>query len=216
MAEIQAARPETYSTDRVFLLPYSPSQPPFCSAEGELQDMLSYLYKRTKDDGLLDVLFTGMEPPSKDRFIHMLWPKPMVVAFLRKDDGAAPEAIGYGWLMEIEGDPGTRKANFGFTMFKQYWGTEEIRDAAKLSLRWWFEEMRCDVLFGPTLRRNLLAQHFAEEMGFRKVAEIPMFFCGSNGLETCVLVSMTKEEFRRAHGGEPNNIVEMPSAALGR
>lgn len=193
----KVALPESYSSERVFLLPFCPSQPPFNSADGELQDLLSYLYKRTKEDGLLEILFTGMEPPSKDRFIYMLYTKPLIVGFLKPHNGEVPQAIGFGWLMELEGEPGRRKANFGFSFFRQYWGSADVREATWMTLRWWFEEMGCDVLFGPTLKRNLLAQRFAQEMGFRKIAEIPMFFSGTNGLENCVLVSMTKDEFHQ-------------------
>jgi RimJ/RimL family protein N-acetyltransferase len=211
------AAPSSYTGEKVFLLPYSPSQPPFNTSASELQDLTSYLYKRTKDESLLQVLFTGMEQPSKDRFIHILYDKPLLVAFLKNTD--PPEPIGYGWLHSIEISPnGFKKASFAFCFFRSHWGGEEVREAGRLALRWWFTELGVTVLFGPTLRRNLLAQNFAREMGFRKVAEIPMFFCGDKELEDCVIVMMSKQEFWQLYGEQErraSKVVEIPTGTGG-
>ena len=197
-----------YIGERTILLPFSPSQEPFNTAESPMQDLLSVLYQRTKDDGLLELLFIGDRAPSKDKFIWMLYTKPVVVAFLKPTDGSTPQPIGFGWLLEVEERGGWRKANLAVVFFKKWWGTVELKEVSRLALRWWFVELGVNSLWGVTLTRNRMAQRFGVEMGMRHVATLPKFLLRDAGPEDAEMFYLEREEFLGQENTTQSQVVE--------
>ncbi len=198
--ETLKAKPGRYVGERVFLFPYSPAQAPFSTADGPVPELLGYLYDQTKRDGLLELLFAGEAQPSKNTFIVKLFGKAVVVAFKLPVNGETAIPVGYGWLENVEIVGERKKASCSFAMFKSFWGREEVTEAGEMTLHFWFNELGLDVLFGPMLKRNELAKRFAEELGFKTVAEIPQFFLSESGFEDCTLLMLSKADFTDRYG----------------
>lgn len=175
-----------YRTERVHLSPYS------SEAFDEL--FLPRLYLKTKEEGLLDLIFPGWHSKmTLPDFVDYLNARQQgfVVATLRPDY----PVVGYGWLNEIEGVNGARKASFGFCFFREYHRSEEIRDLARLALAYWFKEIDLNVLYGATLFSNRPAIKFSQEMGFHQIGLAPKFFVKGNRMDDAWIVVLEREDF---------------------
>lgn len=173
-----------YSTERVHLCPYDP--------EAFDEDFLVKLYRKTKDDGLMELVFPAMAS-TLNAFVSYLHARPMVIGCLKLPDYPV---VGFGWLNEAEGYDGARKASFGFTFFRQFWGKSEIGEISKLAIRWWFTECRIDVLYGATLSFNRAARLFAIRMGFTSVGNMPGFFIRDGEMLDAHLVCLRKSDWK--------------------
>lgn len=180
----------TYQDENVLLVPYVDGTP--CPYFNE--NFLFWLHSRCKADNLLDILFPGMPAMTVAKFVGYLSGRPIMVGFRKSD----LEVLGFGFLMEVEGKDGARKATVGFCFFRKWWGSSLIRDISRITLRWWFCEAKITILFGSTLWRNRLAWRFARGLGFESVGRVPMFFCKNGILEDMHFVYLTADRFLRS------------------
>lgn len=182
----------TYQSERVALFPYwdKPGSP-------YPEDFLAGLYLKCKKDGVLQLVFAGMEGIRLNHFIRHLSEKPLVVGFIRSEEGRfdATKPVGFGWLWGVEGEGREKKASLGFSFFREYVGTQEIRDITRLALAWWFIELDIAILYGTTLAKNRPAIAFAREFGFRSVGDLPRFFYQDGKLVDGHMFVLSREEF---------------------
>ena len=178
--------PWSYQNERVTLCPYvdTPNHPVFP------EDLLVYLYNRLKKAKLIEKTFGGNDDLTLARFVSLLCDKPLVVGIEKETN----KIIGFGWLWEIEGDSRAKKASVGFAFFPEWWGTSIPREAGRLACRWWFEEGGIGVLFGTIRKDNKAASVYAREMGFRHVAELPMFCIHGGKYLDVDLVMLTMDD----------------------
>lgn len=180
----------TYQTEKVALIPYDRAWPIFPDG------LLGHLYLRTKQDGLLDTVFCGCDPIDFDWVVGYLGSRKVTMQiYCLQEEGKPPTPVGYCYVMGIGGRDGARKATFGFTFFKEYWGRPELRDLVTLGLAYWMKELKIDVLHGITLRDNFLARNFARKFGFSEVATIPKFLYRQGELTDARVVMLSREEF---------------------
>ena len=178
-----------YENDEVLVLPYLPQ-----SADNGLpEDFLVRLFLQTRQDGLLERTFPGFkESVNLNRFIAYLAPHTMLIGIVK----ATNEVAGWSWIYDVSGPAQARKASYGFVFFRKWWGTQEIRTLARLGLRWCFEKGELAALFGMRLPRNRLAAQFAEEMGFRLIGRVPLFFEDQDAEVIC----LRRDEFFSTNG----------------
>lgn len=174
-----------YQTDKVILLPYIDHRQAFPDG------FLVNLYEQMKADGLLETVFAGMSDVTCNKFVSYLSTHPMVVYIIKEE----MNCVGFGWVAQSEGITGARKGSFGFTFFRKYWGTQMVRDLCWLSLRWWFHELKIDVLYATSLRTNRLATNFSRIFGFEKIGNLPMFFQKGDKLVDGTLICLKKTNF---------------------
>lgn len=155
------------------------------------EEFLFSLYALCKKDRLLDVLFPGMPLITAARFVAYLKDRPVLIGMVKPNY----EIAGFGFLYEVEGADGARKATLGFCFFKKWWGSEEIVAIARHCLRYWFEVVKLEVIFGTTRWTNRLAWRFAKNLGFQSVGRVPMFFCKNEKLEDMHLIYLKKADF---------------------
>lgn len=176
-----------YQSERVHLLPYVEGSPSNIFHE----DFLFLLHKQCKDDGILDSLFPGMPTVTVARFVAYLKDRPVLVGMIKPEN----RVVGFGFLYEVEGDENSRKATVGYTFFKEWWGTTEIRELARLCLKYWFTELKLKVIFGTIIERNRLAVRFAKNIGFQSIGRVPRFFYKDGKLEDMHFMYLIPENF---------------------
>lgn len=180
-----------YQTETTALIPYDKAWPVFPDG------LLGHLYLRTREDGLLDQVFCGRATPDFDDFVSYLSSRKVVLQIycLQRPE---LEPIGYCFINGADGEDGTRLAQFGFCFFREYWGRPELRDLVRLCLRYWFEVLKVDVLYGATLLENYLARNFARKFGFQEIATLPKFLYRAGGRADARLVLLLKEDFQQS------------------
>lgn len=183
----EKAAPWSYQNERVVLYPYVDSPDSAIFPE----DLLVYLYGRLKKAKLLGKTFGGNDELTLARFVSLLCDKPLVVGIEKKTNKIA----GFGWLWEIEGDSRAKKANVGFAFFPEWWGSSVPREIGRLAIRWWLEEGGIGVIFGTIRKDNKAASVYAREMGFRHVAELPMWCIHGGNYFDVDLVMLTMDDF---------------------
>ncbi len=184
-----------YKTETTCLVPYLEGVNGGEFPEG----YLLFLYQKAKEQGLVNRIFPGAAVAGATAFLRQLANKPIVIGLVRKLDKYLP--AGVGWLHEVAGLEGARKASLGFMFFREWWGSKshpslEIHEIAEMALRWWYEELKVNVLYGSTLKRNRLAIRFGRAMGFRSLCDLPLFFHKGGQLMDGHLMVQTREEFR--------------------
>ena len=173
-----------YQTDQVILLPYFDHRGAFP------EDFLVHLYSQMMEDGLLETVFAGMSRVTLNKFVVYLSSHPTVI-YIEKPGNV----VGFGWVAQSEGIDGARKASFGFTFFRKYWATKRVRDLCWFSLRWWFTELKVDVLYATSLRSNRLATNFSRIFGFNRIGDLPMFFQKGDSLVDGTLICLKRYDF---------------------
>jgi RimJ/RimL family protein N-acetyltransferase len=182
-----ASTVDKYQNEAVALVPYweGPESP-------HNENTLPYLYLRCKQDGILHRAFAGFgRRIGFSAFVSYLSNKPVVLGVVKADNDIA----GFGFLHEVEGEKGFRKASLGYAFFKKYWGQREIREISVFALRWWFQELGVEILYGSTLATNRLAVKYAGAMGFKKTGDLPKFFAGEDQLRDGVLFVQDRATF---------------------
>src|ERR1700722_14778994 len=102
---------------------------------------------------------------------------------------------GFGWIYEIDGNERFRKASIGFMFFREYWGENFIYDAARLCLRWFFEQCAINVIYATIAAWNRPSSRFAKIMGFELIGRCPDFFLLPSGPVDIDLMVLKRENF---------------------
>lgn len=159
-----------FMTKHAAVVPFSKGTPVY------VDGMLSTLYYKTKERGLLDLVLCG-DNPNHDQFVRMFDESKKILQILCeiKDQGTAAEQcipVGYSWVEASKGIDGHRAAMCGFAFIKR---SRYMRDLGMLGLAYWLKGMKIDVLHGVMLEQNQAAIRYAEELGFVRTAEVPKF-----------------------------------------
>lgn len=176
-----------YQTPRVVALLYSEKHTNIFP-----EDFLGKLYFRMKSEGTLGLIFPGQNMGHLNQFLrYMSTVRGLLICCEKTED--KPHPIGLGWICEIDGVDGARKAAFGFGFFKEAWGRTVHVELSSLMLAYWFREMNIDILFGTTL--NQVARNYSKRFGFKYLCQLPKFFCCNGVLENAHLICLEKEVF---------------------
>src|ERR1039458_4824005 len=157
-----------YMTKTAAVLPFSPNSPVY------VDGMLSTLYYRTREAGLIEKVFCG-DNPNHDQFIRMfdLSKKVLQIMCEVKDAGTEAERtipVGFCWTEFPRGVDGARAAFCGFAFFKR---SRQMRALGMLGLAYWFRGLKIDVLHGIILKSNTNALAYAHKLGFIDTATVP-------------------------------------------
>jgi RimJ/RimL family protein N-acetyltransferase len=175
-----------YQTEQVLLLPYN----------GKFKDLFPpdlfhRLHARLIQDGTLWKVFPGFyECDNVDKWVQYVQKQPVVLYIVKPN-----EVVGFGWITEVQGVDGARKAAFGFWFVRKAWGTQLVRDICWFSLQWWFKELKIDVLYATSLRTNKLAINFSKNFGFEFLCHLPMFFGMGGRLVDATLICLKRDSF---------------------
>jgi len=180
-----------YQTDKVILLPYSQQNQKMFR-----EHFLAELYFRLRDEETLSIIFPGMGIAHLNDFIrYMARAFGFVIPALRDGEKVIP--VGLGWIPEMDGVDGARKAAFGFGFFKEMWvNRERVRrhvDLSTLMLAYWFQECKIDILYGTSI--NPKAINYSRRFGFSEPYLLPKFFCRDGVLTDARLIHLEKETF---------------------
>lgn len=113
----------------------------------------------------------------------------------KDDDPDSMELRGISWInrpvaMNAAGD--LTKSEIGMGFFR---GSKHNLAFARLMLRWLFDHLDLDVIFGTTPEQNRAAVKFARELGFSITGPIPSFTSWHGELTGAWISSLTKQQF---------------------
>ena len=180
-----------YQTAKAILVPYCQNNTEFFREE-----FIATLYFRLRDEGTISTIFPGSRISHMNDFVAMMRGAiGFVVPCLKVEGKVVP--VGLGWLPEVDGIDGARKAMLGFGFFKEMWASrEKVQlhvDLSFLMLAYWFQECKVDIIYGTTL--NPKARNYSRRFGFSKPYVLPKFFCQDGKLVPATLIHLERETF---------------------
>lgn len=159
-----------FMTDKAAVVPFTPGTVVYRDG------MLSTLYYKTKEAGLLEKVLCG-DNPDHDHFIRMFDESKKVLQILcevenvgEKTENVIP--VGYAWVEAAKGIDGARAAMCGFCFFRH---TRYLRDLGMLGLYYWMKGLKITVLHGVMIESNQAAIRYALKLGFQTTATVPNF-----------------------------------------
>jgi RimJ/RimL family protein N-acetyltransferase len=137
---------------------------------------LPWLWKRLKDDGLIDLYFPNFADKSFATFAAMLsgGAQILIVALVDDETGLATDTIGFAsWTPMLLGL--ATVGNAGFIYLKDYWEQSITLAAGRRIEKMWFEDMpdKLDLAVGIIAKDNVLARRYLNRLGWRKCGELP-------------------------------------------
>ena len=144
--------------------------------DSEAWQFLPWMWKKLKDDGLLDLYFPNIAEKSFATFAAMLsgGAQILLVCFVDDETGLATDTIGFAsWTPMLLGL--STVGNAGFIYLRDYWEQSITLAAGHRIEKMWFEEMpqKLDLAVGIIAKDNVLARRYLNRLGWRKSGELP-------------------------------------------
>lgn len=179
-----------YMTKNAAVIPFSPGTVVYRDG------MLSTLYYKTKEAGLLEKVLCG-DKPDHDHFIRMFDESRKILQILCEVENVGKETenaipVGYAWVEAPKGIDGARAAMCGFAFFRH---TRYLRDLGMLGLYYWMDGLKITDLHGVLLEPNRAAIRYAEKLGFIKTATVPRFHFYNGDLVPAVAMLLESKDF---------------------
>jgi hypothetical protein len=177
-----------YKTPTEVIIPFSIDNPFFT------EDFLGRLYFRIKEEGMLDLVCSGMNIVHMNGFINYLsGVRGLVICCLQGPGYPVPHPVGFGWLNEIGGTDGARTGSFSFGYFKEFRRRRAHIVLSNFMLAFWFQRFKIDRLFATT--KNPLALNYSKRFGFEYLCEVPEFFSVRGKLEPAHFITLASAKF---------------------
>jgi hypothetical protein len=178
-----------FKTSKAVVAPFSPGQAVY------VDGMLSTLYYRSKDAGILDRVF--WEDVNHDKFIRMFDESKKVLQILCELKHAGEEEerivpVGYSWVELPKGVDGARGALCGFAFFKR---SRVMRDLGMLGAAYWIKGLKIDVIHGVMLESNSSAKLYSEAIGFKHIATVPNYIFYQGKLVNARVMMLEADSF---------------------
>ena len=110
------------------------------------------------------------------------------------------EIIGYLSINDI--DHRNRKAVWGGILIgeKEYWGKGIATDAARLMLKFVFEELNINLLWGWVREDHTSSIKMLEKLGFKKTGVLPQSIYKGGKFSNLIMICIMKEEYSSNEG----------------
>lgn len=140
--------------------------------------MLPWLWKRLKDDGLLDLYYPDLADKSFPTFVKMLSsPVTRVILVVLRNPEKRDEVkdvIGFATWEPLRFGPATL-GHAGFIFLKKYWDRVTSIEAGWRIMEWWFDrnDEPLDVALGLIALTNVLANRYVQRLGWTRMGVLP-------------------------------------------
>lgn len=179
-----------FMTDKAAVVPFSPGTMVYRDG------MLSTLYYKTREAGLIEKVLCG-DNPDHDHFIRMFDESKKILQVLcevehagEKNENLIP--VGYAWVEAPKGVDGARAAMCGFAFFRH---TRYLRDLGMLGIYYWMKGLKITDLHGVLLEPNRAAIRYAAKLGFVRTATVPRFHFYNGELVPAVAMLLESKDF---------------------
>ena len=196
-----------YMTKNAAVIPFSPGTVVYRDG------VLSTLYYKTKEAGLIEKTFCG-DNPNHDQFVRMFDESKKILQILCEVENVGEETenaipVGYAWVEAPKGIDGARAAMCGFAFFRH---TRYLRDLGMLGLYYWMDGLKITDLHGVLLEPNRAAIRYAAKLGFIRTATVPRFHFYNGDLVPAVAMLLESKDFLPKFGKwfEPKKLVAEP------
>lgn len=169
--------------------------------------MLPWLWKRLKDDGLLDLYYPAEADKSFCTFAKMLSASltRVILVVLRNPDDVTDvkDIIGFATWEPLRFGPALL-GHAGFIFLKKYWDRHTSVEAGKRIMEWWFDKNPepLDVAVGLIAEKNILANRFVQRLGWTRMGDLPG--CQEYAGEQCDAIQwrFTRKDWEAMKGGK--------------
>jgi RimJ/RimL family protein N-acetyltransferase len=140
--------------------------------------LLLNFYDWFKEDETLDIAMHEFEDPSwKDFVSYFHQPfhvRPLLIP-CQVQNGEATYPLGMLWADGWKTVGGINRANISLCFLKKYWVSPLTLEASERGIKFAFEYLHCDVLYGITPSENKRSCLYAERVGMEKTGTIPLW-----------------------------------------
>lgn len=136
--------------------------------------LLPWLWKQISDDGLVELYFPGQKDLGFASFVKLLSGGEQVLLVTLCDANNQPqEVIGFvSWGAVLFGQANAALA--GFIFLRKYWNHHVSEEAGRETMRYWFDDLKLDVVLGGVAEHNRAANIYLHRLGWKRVGNIPL------------------------------------------
>lgn len=197
MSLIQALKEDNYRANNLQAIPYDRTKtelfkPGFL---GDLYFQLkgSRFHKTRPGNGILDVLFCGMQDLSFDAIVAYLQSRPLSI--LGVWEGDTFRAAGLHFIVTKTGSGDECSCMAGYSFFREWWGTDEQESLTVLGIAQIFGELNVRTIHGLRYRENEFTARYMARFGFKDIATIPDQMLRRGKLVPGVLSMLSRNDF---------------------
>ena len=163
------------------------------------EELLAAAYLLLSHDNLLDVVFYERKPSIREFLGWLALPNSRYLAGF-VGEGASSELAGLGWLWNVSGPDGGRRADVGIVYLKKFWGSE-ITDALTCKmLDVTFGPLKVSVVYMVTQWKNRLSRGIAKRMGFEMFGPLPKYGVYQGQAGDAAIGYLTRERWEEVNG----------------
>ena len=155
----------------------------------------SRFHKNRPGDGVLEVLFCGMDT-SFDSVVSYLARIPLAVMGIWQDDGTF-KAAGIHFITTKAGIGEESSCFAGYGFLKEYWGTNEQESLTILGISQIFGELKVKSIHGVRYTANEMTARYMARFGFKDVGTLPDYMLRRGKIVPAVLSTLSRAEFER-------------------
>lgn len=204
---LELMEPQVAENERYGMYPYAWNKKLFPD------NMLERLYYHLQEGGIYREVMHETEL-SKAEFVEFMGMYPHTLLSICVDI-KTNEYHGFCWISDIVRTDSMLKGSGSFAFFRKYWNQKTTQTFGMIGCSQWFRfpwklliegiefdaqnmptDQGFDLIFGLTPKPNVLAQRFAQSLGFKYVATIPDFTSYHGETVDGLVATQTKEQFK--------------------
>lgn len=150
------------------------------------------------DGGLQELYYRGI--PALAEFLGWLQRPDYAMVMALRQNVAGVEACGVGFLWDIKGPEGCRRADIGIAFLKRFQRRALTVPAARQFLEFAFEQVKLDAVFGTHAVEGRAGIALAQSLGFDLTPELPFYTHYHGKATSAVISSLTRGRFWQMGG----------------
>jgi hypothetical protein len=166
-------------------------------------EVLVSLYDRLKHEDLYADVFHDNPNMGFYGFMNFFnSPGVLLQIISHMENGVVVDIAAMSWIVGIEKYVNRIKSVASFVVFKDYQNPRLTNIMAKLTLGYWFNELKMDIIIGMTPSLNKLAVRFTKRIGFQELFRIPNYTSLRNQICDCVISMIDSPRYNEIYQGE--------------
>lgn len=172
---------------------------PYTGYSKESDLFLPWMWRRFKEDGLIELYFPGMSDTGFPAFVSLMSGGAgiqVVLVVVKDAEGKIIDLMGIATWEQMRMGEATL-AHCGFIFLTEYWDHRTSLEAARRIMRLWFDEVKLDTLIGIVAEDNHLAMRFMQRVGWRLAGTLQKLHVYKGKPSNAALWEMTRESFEK-------------------
>jgi len=188
--DVTPRKPNGDGRPHVRCIPYN------ANFDKDADKLLPWLWKQISDDGLVELYFPGQKDFGFASFVKLLsGGEQVLLVTLCDNDNQPQEVIGFvSWnnVAFLQANA----AMAGFIFLRKYWDNHVSTEAGRETMRYWFDDLKLDVVLGCVAEHNRPALMYLHRLNWKRVGDIPLLHSYKGQQCANVLWYVTKDEYQ--------------------